>query len=232
MGYSFRFVAVSLKANYLKYLMGMGGRVVEGTGLEILLALCRFVLPDINSVQIIRQFCRSEFAPSVYVPGHATEFGSNFGSIDLFLFSFTCLYLEGVSTCLYLEAVTPHVLRHSFASVAGDLGYSELTIAALLGHAGGSVTAGYVSVVAPQSLQLPLCAFPSQNAYFFVHKYIQAGRLNHAGAHHVNSDLPGFEIKDPVAGEGADGRLGRVVNGQRSEALRSPDRAVRRSHAA
>jgi len=62
--------------------------------------------------------------------------------------------------------------------------------------------------------------------YFFVHKHIQPGRLNHARAHHINSDLPGFEIKDPVAGEGADGRLGRVVNGQRSEALRSPDRTL------
>ena len=62
--------------------------------------------------------------------------------------------------------------------------------------------------------------------YFLVHKHIQPGRLNHARAHHINSDLPGFEIKDPVAGEGADGRLGRVVNGQRSEALRSPDRTA------
>jgi hypothetical protein len=33
----------------------MGGRVVEGTGLEILLGPCRFVLPDINSSRIIRQ---------------------------------------------------------------------------------------------------------------------------------------------------------------------------------
>jgi integrase len=39
--------------------------------------------------------------------------------------------------------VTPHVLRHSFASVAVDLGYSELTIAALLGHRRGSITADY-----------------------------------------------------------------------------------------
>jgi integrase len=43
-----------------------------------------------------------------------------------------------------LNDVTPHVLRHTFASVAGDLGYSELTIAGLLGHASGSVTADYV----------------------------------------------------------------------------------------
>jgi integrase len=40
--------------------------------------------------------------------------------------------------------VTPHVLRHSFASLASDLGYSELTIAALVGHAGRSVTSRYV----------------------------------------------------------------------------------------
>jgi integrase len=40
--------------------------------------------------------------------------------------------------------VTPHVLRHSFASVAADLGYSEPTIAALVGHKGQSVTSRYV----------------------------------------------------------------------------------------
>jgi integrase len=45
-----------------------------------------------------------------------------------------------------LSGVTPHVLRHSFASIAGDLGFSELTIAGLLGHAAGTVTAGYVQL--------------------------------------------------------------------------------------
>ena len=35
------------------------------------------------------------------------------------------------------------MLRHSFASVAADLGFSELTIAALIGHRGGSVTSRY-----------------------------------------------------------------------------------------
>jgi integrase len=43
-----------------------------------------------------------------------------------------------------LTGVTAHVLRHSFASTAGDLGYSEPTIAAMLGHAAGSVTGRYV----------------------------------------------------------------------------------------
>ena len=40
--------------------------------------------------------------------------------------------------------VTPHTLRHSYASLAGDLGYSEPTIAALIGHKGRSITSRYV----------------------------------------------------------------------------------------
>ncbi len=40
--------------------------------------------------------------------------------------------------------VTPHVLRHSFASLAADLGYSEPTIAALIGHKGQSITSRYI----------------------------------------------------------------------------------------
>lgn len=43
-----------------------------------------------------------------------------------------------------LKGVTPHTLRHSFASVAGDLEYSEATIAAMLGHSKGSVTRRYI----------------------------------------------------------------------------------------
>lgn len=46
-----------------------------------------------------------------------------------------------------LPGVTPHVLRHSFASVAEDLGFTIPTIGALLGHAGGGVTAGYIHKV-------------------------------------------------------------------------------------
>jgi integrase len=43
-----------------------------------------------------------------------------------------------------LADVTAHILRHSFASVANDLGFSESTIAALIGHATGSVTSKYI----------------------------------------------------------------------------------------
>ncbi len=40
--------------------------------------------------------------------------------------------------------ISPHILRHSFASVAADLGYSENTIGALIGHKGQSITSRYV----------------------------------------------------------------------------------------
>ncbi|WP_428684962.1 tyrosine-type recombinase/integrase [Sphingopyxis sp.] len=43
-----------------------------------------------------------------------------------------------------LDDITPHVLRHSFASIANDLGFTETTVAALLGHAKGSVTGRYI----------------------------------------------------------------------------------------
>jgi hypothetical protein len=40
--------------------------------------------------------------------------------------------------------VTAHVLRHSFASVADELGYTEATVAALLGQRSGNVTRRYI----------------------------------------------------------------------------------------
>ena len=43
-----------------------------------------------------------------------------------------------------LEGLTPHVLRHSFASLANDLGFTESTIAALVGHARGTITSRYI----------------------------------------------------------------------------------------
>jgi integrase len=46
-----------------------------------------------------------------------------------------------------LAGITPHVLRHSFASIANDLGFTESTVAALLGHAQGSITSRYIHTV-------------------------------------------------------------------------------------
>ena len=43
-----------------------------------------------------------------------------------------------------LDHLTPHGLRHAYASVAADLGYAEPTIAALLGHAKHTTTSRYI----------------------------------------------------------------------------------------
>lgn len=48
-----------------------------------------------------------------------------------------------------LEGVTLHTARHGFASVAAELGYSEVTIAGLLGHRSSSVTGRYIHLVDP-----------------------------------------------------------------------------------
>ena len=63
------------------------------------------------------------------------------------------------------------MLRHSFTSLAADLGYSELTIAALVGHNGRSITSRYVhsadavllaaaDVVADRTAELMGCPKP------------------------------------------------------------------------
>ncbi len=54
--------------------------------------------------------------------------------------------LERLCTKAGLKDVTIHTLRHSYAAVAAELGFSELTIAGLLGHRVSGVTARYAHV--------------------------------------------------------------------------------------
>lgn len=51
---------------------------------------------------------------------------------------------KGVVSRAGLQGVTPHTLRHSFASVAADIGFADSTIATMLGHQTGSVTSRYI----------------------------------------------------------------------------------------
>jgi len=48
-----------------------------------------------------------------------------------------------------IATLTPHGLRHAFASVADDLGFTEATIGAMLGHSGGGTTRGYIHKLDP-----------------------------------------------------------------------------------
>lgn len=43
-----------------------------------------------------------------------------------------------------LEGITSHILRHSFASMGNDLGFTEATISSLVGHSQGSITSRYI----------------------------------------------------------------------------------------
>ncbi|MDX0261547.1 DUF4102 domain-containing protein [Sinorhizobium meliloti] len=54
--------------------------------------------------------------------------------------------LDQLCTRAKLAGVTVHVLRHTFAATAAEMGYSELTIAGLLGHSVPGVTARYAHV--------------------------------------------------------------------------------------
>ncbi len=52
--------------------------------------------------------------------------------------------LERVMKFSGLSGVTLHTLRHTFASIGGELGFSELTLAGLLGHSARGVTQRYI----------------------------------------------------------------------------------------
>jgi integrase len=54
--------------------------------------------------------------------------------------------LERICNRAGLGGVTIHVLRHSFAATAAEMGFSELTIAGLLGHSVPGITARYAHV--------------------------------------------------------------------------------------
>lgn len=54
--------------------------------------------------------------------------------------------LQRLCNAAKIEGVSLHTLRHTFASVAAGMGYSELTIAGLLGHSALGVTARYAHV--------------------------------------------------------------------------------------
>ena len=78
---------------------------------------------------------RREHAQGSYVfPGHGDD--NAFGAFPR--------HWDKLLKGTELEGITPHVLRHSFASIGNDLGFTEVTIAALVGHSKGSVTSKYI----------------------------------------------------------------------------------------
>ena len=74
-----------------------------------------------------------------------------------------------------LQGVTPVTLRHSFASVADDLGFTRATVKAMLGHSTGDVTEGYIHKLRPcaSSRRRQRCR---QNSYVPDQGWIGSGR--------------------------------------------------------
>lgn len=52
--------------------------------------------------------------------------------------------LNRISTKASISDISLHTLRHTFASMAAELGFTELTIAGLLGHSSNGITQRYV----------------------------------------------------------------------------------------
>lgn len=133
----------------VRFLLLTGFRLSEGQGLrrEWLQADAGYVaFPDTKSDAQIRAIGPSaaRLAADQPVLGkglYVLPAGAGEGH-----FTATKACLKRLCAPVGIENVTPHTLRHTFGSVAGDLGFSELTIRALLGHAAQSVTQGYVHI--------------------------------------------------------------------------------------
>jgi integrase len=132
----------------IRFLLMTGFRRMEGLGLQ-----CAWLDDEERSIR----FPDTKSGAQTRVIGHA--------AVDLLLaqpqtnspFFFPADWGEGhfvgvvrvldrICAMASLDDVTPHTLRHTFASVAGDLGFSELTIAALLGHSARGVTQRYIHI--------------------------------------------------------------------------------------
>lgn len=113
---------------------------------EVDLATRTATLPDTKTGKSMRPLSHAAVAVLHSVPrlaDAALVFPSSRGA-DKQLGGYHNTWLDIAARAALPDDVTPHILRHSFASEAGDLGYSELTIAALIGHKAGSITSKYV----------------------------------------------------------------------------------------
>ena len=133
----------------VRFLFLTGFRISEGQGLERawLHADSGYVsFPDTKGGAQIRSIgpAAAKLAASQpFRPDCPYVFPADFGD-GHFTAAKACL--ARLCASVGIEGITPHTLRHTFGSVAGDLGFSELTIRALLGHAAQSVTQGYVHI--------------------------------------------------------------------------------------
>ena len=132
----------------VRFLALTGWRRGEALGLrwpEVDLARSTALLGDTKTGRSLRPLSRSacDVLGAIRTKSHDTS-GFIFAATRGPLAGFRRLWLKIAKLGGLPADVTPHVLRHSFASLAADLGYSEPTIAALVGHKGRTITSRYV----------------------------------------------------------------------------------------
>lgn len=131
-----------------RFLALTGWRSGEALALQwsdIDLARRTAMLPDTKTGRSMRPLSRVACDVLRSVTGaNDLVFPATRGSGDVIMSGFKKMWKKVAKLGKLPADVTPNVLRHSFASLGSDLGYSELTIAALVGHKGHSITSRYV----------------------------------------------------------------------------------------
>jgi integrase len=131
-----------------RFLALTGWRSGEALGLRwanIDLARRTATLPDTKTGRSVRPLSR-EACDMLRTCARSSDsvFPATRGNVDVIMSGFKKMWKKIAELNNLSVDVTPHTLRHSFTSLAADLGYSELTIGALVGHKGRTITSRYV----------------------------------------------------------------------------------------
>jgi integrase len=131
-----------------RFLAVTGWRSGEALALrweEIDVPRCTVTLGDTKTGRSMRPLAKAaiDILQSLS-PSGRLAFPATRGNGDMIMSGFKKLWKRLARLGELPTDVTPHVLRHSFASLAADLGYSEPVIAALVGHQGRSITSRYL----------------------------------------------------------------------------------------
>ncbi|CAK7257265.1 MULTISPECIES: site-specific integrase [unclassified Shinella] len=86
------------------------------------------------AIEVLEKIDRT--SDNIYVLPAARKTKGHYGSLDT--------AVDRIVARAELTGVTSHTLRHSFASVGDDLGFTENTIGAIIGHKGQTVTSRYI----------------------------------------------------------------------------------------
>jgi integrase len=131
-----------------RFLALTGWRSGEALGLrwaDIDLVRRAATLPDTKTGRSVRPLSREACDMlRTLSRSSALVFPATRGNTDVIMSGFKKMWKKIVELGNLSTDVTPHTLRHSFTSLAADLGYSELTIGALVGHKGRTITSRYV----------------------------------------------------------------------------------------